>query len=148
MNGSRAPQAPEAAPCGLASDKKLAQRLAGIAFVGAFLGQAQAAEAIFRSLRVLQPGNPNVDLGLAMVHTLAGSPQEGLAVVERAAALGADAGLATVCAGIMLREAGHRAAADRTLALALAQGNQGPGTGASEAIAQDVLRELTTVMRG
>ena len=125
---SKSPIAPTAAGTSrdLVQDRKIAQKLAEIAFIGAFLGQTQAAETIFRSLRVLRPDNPAVDLGLAMVYTLAGRPQAGLAVVERAEGLDPDQGLAALCTGLMLRDAGHRAAANRKLSRAVAQGDVAP----------------------
>lgn len=113
-------------PRAIVHHRKVAQDLAEIAFIGAFLGQTQAAETIFRSLRVLRPDNPIVELGLAMVYTLAGRPQEGLAVVEKAEGLDQDHGLVALCAGLMLRDAGHRAAADKKLSRAIAQGDVAP----------------------
>lgn len=121
----------------LVRDRKVAQKLAEIAFIGAFLGQTQAAETIFRSLRVLRPDNPIVELGLAMVHMLAGRPQTGLAVVERAQGLDPDQGLVTLCTGLMLRDAGHRAAADKKLSRAVAQG----------AVAPEFVQDLSSAMR-
>ncbi|ARP83244.1 hypothetical protein CAL12_22100 [Bordetella genomosp. 8] len=118
-------------------DGKVIQKLAELAFVGAFLGQAHAAETIFNSLRALRPDNPMVDLGLAMVHMLAGQPEAGLSVVDRAARLDADNGLAALCTGLMLRDAGHGAAADRKFAQALGQ----------EDIASDTRRELSRALR-
>ncbi|OZI20025.1 hypothetical protein CAL26_20955 [Bordetella genomosp. 9] len=118
-------------------DGRVIQELAELAFVGAFLGQAQAAETIFNSLRVLRPDHPMVDLGLAMVHMLAGRPETALSVVERAAGLDPDNGLVALCKGFMLRDAGHGAAADRKFAQALEQ----------EDIAPDTRRELSGALR-
>jgi predicted Zn-dependent protease len=118
-------------------DGKVIQKLAEIAFIGAFLGQTQAAESIFNSLRVLRPENPIVDLGLAMVYTLAGQPETGLSVVERAPGLDPDQGLVALCTGFMLRDAGHGVAADRKFAQALAQGD----------IAPEITQELSKALR-
>jgi predicted Zn-dependent protease len=110
----------------LTQNGKVAQKLAEVAFIGAFLGQTQAAETIFRSLRVLRPENPIVDLGLAMICTLAGRVEDGLAIIERASGLDAHQGLVALCTGFMLRDAGHRAAADKKFSQAIEQGGIAP----------------------
>uniref|UniRef100_UPI0039EF4D26 tetratricopeptide repeat protein n=1 Tax=Bordetella sputigena TaxID=1416810 RepID=UPI0039EF4D26 len=124
-------------PQDMIEDGKVIQKLAEIAFIGAFLGQTQAAESIFHSLRILRPGNPIVDLGLAMVYTLAGQPEAGLSIVERTPGLDPDQGLVALCMGFMLRDAGHGAAADRKFTQALERGD----------IAPETTRELSKALR-
>jgi hypothetical protein len=122
---------------------KVTRKLAEIAFIGAFRGRTQAAETIFRSLRLLCPGNPHVDLGLAMICAIDGRPTDGLAVLERIppsrptqqAAL--SKGLESLCAGLMLQEAGHPAAAEKKLAASLVHGGE----------AADLARELASINR-
>lgn len=128
---------PAGGPQDMIQDGKVIQRLAEIAFIGAFLGQTQAAETIFSSLRTLRPGNPIVDLGLGMVYTLAGQPETALSVVQRAPGLDPELGLVALCTGFMLRDAGHVAAADRKFARALEQGD----------IAPEITQELSKVLR-
>jgi hypothetical protein len=127
-SAAKATEAPAAAFLhGVTASGQLTRQLAEIAFIGAFCGQEQAAETIFRSLRVLCPGNAHVELGLAMVCSIAGRPMDGLSLLEKlplSPQRGRDspAALIPLCAGLMLREEGHRAAADRKLAEAVAQG--------------------------
>lgn len=125
------------APRNMLVDGKIAQKLAEIAFIGAFLGQTQAAETIFRSLRILRPDNPTVGLGLAMVHMLAGHPEAGLAVVDRTPGLDPEHGLAAICTSLMLRDAGHRTAAEKKLSRAIARGD----------VAPDLVPTLSSAMR-
>lgn len=125
------------APRDWVRDREFAGRLAEIAFIGAFLGQTQDAEAIFRGLRVLRPGEPMVELGLAMVYTLAGHAEAGLALLERAQGLDAENSLVALCTGLILRHAGHRTAAERTLSQAIARGD----------VAADLVPELSSAMR-
>jgi hypothetical protein len=108
---------------GLIRDGKATRQLAEVAFLGAFCGHVRAAETIFQCLRHVCPGNPYVELGLAMVCSIAGRPQDGLALLEHIPpSQGALDGLAPLCAGLLLSDAGHRAAADRKFNECIARG--------------------------
>lgn len=124
-------------PQDMIEDGKVIQKLAEIAFIGAFLGQTQAAETIFNSLRILRPRNSVLDLGLAMVYMLDGQPEAALAMVERTPCQDSNQGLVALCTGFMLRDAGHGAAADRKFAQAVEQGD----------IAPEITQELSKALR-
>ncbi|CAM3620526.1 hypothetical protein BOFL111202_15605 [Bordetella flabilis] len=99
------------------------RRLAEIAFIGAFAGRLRPAETIFQSLLLLCPGNPHVQIGLALVWTICGKSMEAAALLDRIdATTSAERGLVTVCSAIALRDSGHRSAADRMFSDAIAQG--------------------------
>jgi hypothetical protein len=99
------------------------RRLAEIAFIGAFAGRLRPAETIFQALRLLCPGNPHVEIGLAMVWTLCGKSLEAVALLDRVGpTAGAERGLITVCSALALRDSGHRWAAERMFADAISQG--------------------------
>jgi predicted Zn-dependent protease len=123
VRGDAPVSSPASSPEGRLWNADTTRRLAEIAFIGAFAGRLGPAETIFRSLLVLCPGNPHVQIGLAMVWTICGKSVEAAALLDRVdVATSAERGLLTVCTAIALRDSGHRSAADRMFADAIAQG--------------------------
>jgi hypothetical protein len=137
----------------LLRDGTVTRKLAEIAFFGALCGRTRGAETIFRSLRLLCPGNPHVELGIAVLCAIDGRPDEGLSKLERIPRSSPTQqpvlppgpipqdpipqGLHSLCAGMMLHEAGYQSAAQKKFAESLAQGGE----------IADLARELTGIKR-
>jgi predicted Zn-dependent protease len=104
-------------------DADAIRRLAEIAFIGIFIGKVESAEAIFHQLRLLCPGNPYVEIGLAFAWTMCGKATDAASLLERLPVTTTDQrGFVALCSAMALQECGYRSAAERKFKEAIAHG--------------------------